>query len=62
MLRSKGVIVQKHYVTDVTWAAQLKRIIADRLRYPQDGQSHQDGQNSFLWVFYFVLFVLNGEP
>ena len=54
MLRSKGVIVQKHYVTDVTWAAQLKRIIAGRLRYPQDRRLHQDGQNSFLSFFYFV--------
>ena len=40
----------------------VKKHHSGRLRYHQDRRSHQEGQNSFLSFFYFVLFVLNCEP
>ena len=62
MKRSKGLIVQKHYVTDVPRAAHLKRLITWGLRNPQEGNSFNLVVISFFSFFYFVLFVLNCEP
>ena len=62
MLRSKGENEKKYMCKDVTWAAQLKRIIAGRTLIPKTARSHQDVGISFFSFFYFVLFVLNSEP
>ena len=61
-MRSKGLIVQKHYVTAAAWAARLKRIIPCRLRIPKRAQTHGDVGISFFSFFYFDVFVLNSEP
>ena len=61
-MRSKGLTVQEHYVTAAPLAAQLKRIIACRLRIPKTAQTHGDVGISFFSFFYFDVFVLNSEP
>ena len=61
MKRSKAVIVQKHYVTAVPWAAHLKRLTTGRLRNPQEGNSFNLVVISFFSFFYFGLFVFNSE-
>ena len=62
LMRSKGLIVQKHYVTAANWAAQLKRRTTCRTLIPKTAKTHQDVGISFFSFFYFVLFVLNSEP
>ena len=52
----------KYMCKDVAWAAQLKRFLTGRFRYPQDRPSLPAVENCILSFFYFVLFVFNSEP
>ena len=61
MLRQGVEIVQKHYVTGVAWAAQMKRIMTDILRNPQDGPSLVYTDSRFIICFGYWCSMANHE-